>query len=159
MDENVMVKGETRLRLSLRRTSKGLKFTVKADPMLEELISGWANATSESVSSWGRLWQGEEALRVYLVPESVNRMESGIGPYSLSHVSQEILLSNGMLNMSWLRLVGIGSGVTFTVGGVYSLKQVQEIAEKIKAVIRSFYMDYLLPVTVHLTMSTEETRG
>jgi hypothetical protein len=161
--ESVIVKGEQCARVSLKRNRKGLRVTVKAHEALEDLMRAWAGGHAAGVSAGGRYWQAidEEPLRAYPIPDSIQTMESAGGRYRMDLVGQPLMGSDGVLNLAFLRLAGVSSpaGLTFQVVGVFSDKELRNIAEAIRFAIRQFYMDYLLPVTIHITMSTEELRA
>jgi hypothetical protein len=63
--------------------------------------------------------------------------------------------------MSFLRLAGTseGNGVTFGVKGVYSLESLRNLRDKISASARQLYIEYLRPVDLTVTVSTQEMAG
>jgi hypothetical protein len=64
-----------------------------------------------------------------------------------------------VVNMSFLRLVGASvQGVNFAIGGVYTNEQAARYAQDIQLAARSFYMSYLKPINIIVTMSTQEVK-
>jgi hypothetical protein len=64
--------------------------------------------------------------------------------------------TNEMLNMGFLRLVGISgeSGVSFVVHGVYTREGINMLAARIEEASRKFYKEFLKPYRVIVTVST-----
>lgn len=70
------------------------------------------------------------------------------------------LNKDGILNLSFLRLVGASedAGVGFLIKGVYSIDLLRETKERISAAARKFYIDFLRPVDLSITVSAMELR-
>jgi hypothetical protein len=167
MDDMIIKRGETILQYRYRRTIKGLKVWMKAHSLIEELIKEWTakDAAEQAITTrlinYGRQWTGED-LRVYELVRGLEPRSFGDGEYTLADPGQELIQSrSGMVNLGFLRLVGISSqdGVTFTVDGVYSPGEIKRIEGLISRATKRFYTDFLLPVELEVTISTQEMRG
>lgn len=66
------------------------------------------------------------------------------------------LLYEGYCNLSFLRAVGLGQGVTLVMPGVFSLDTITKFLESAKIALKVFYRQYLKPVDVELIISTRE---
>lgn len=159
----IIKRGERVGDLTVSRGSKGLTISVKVHPSIEELLRSWGTGAIDSVTAYGRHWtssDGEDMKAYALATETPRTFRSGSDNYVLTHVGQPIMIDEGYLNLSFLRLVGIseGTGIKFSVRGVYSTQELRLIREKISLAIRQFYMDYLLPMDLNVVISSEDVR-
>lgn len=60
------------------------------------------------------------------------------------------------LNLSILRAVGLGEGVTRLYSGLSSREGIRLWVDAVKGVIKALYVDYLKPVEFRLTITSEE---
>lgn len=161
-DINVVKRGERVYEGSIGRYTKGLRLYAKVHPSVEDLMRSWGTGSTESVSAYGRYWStpnGDNA-QVYTMSAPQNTMvfnQAGT-PFRLGQVGHPLITEDGTLNLSFLRLVGISSGLKIDVRGVFSHPELLDIREKIKQGVRSLYVSYLLPVDLNLVISTEDIR-
>lgn len=150
--------GEAVVKVRLQRTLKGIRLTVWAHPCVEELFRTWSGGAVEDVSIYGRYWDSPERLQVYTTDHGKLYSYTG-GQYGLSSPGG-VLMSESKgptwLNLSFLRLVGISmeEGKTFRINEVYGLTELRELSDQIKAACRHFWVEYLMPVDLSMTLST-----
>lgn len=169
----IVKKGETILQARVMRSSRGLVITAKAHPSIEEFFQERAgNLGSIGVANWGRQWvklPHAEDLMVHQEPDPTSPINKpyvpvGDGFYTLSQPGNPILLDPqgrgtfNCINMSFLRLVGISKdlGIGFSIKGVLTEKEVDNISQQIQKAAKRIYLDYLRPVDVMITMSASE---
>src|SRR3990172_9347751 len=164
-------KSETLIMTSLSRSKAGFNVLIKTHPTVEEFMKNLGIGAEEvSPFNYGRHWSlPKGALReltAYWLPEELN----GILPtdstrlfYRLDRLGQPLMLEGEargipIVNLSFLRLVGIGdgSGVTFNVSGVSSRDGIRELAAQLKQAQRAFNLAYMKPITINITMSSTE---
>lgn len=159
----VSKRGEVIIQTALRRTMKGVRLAVKVHPTIEELLRRWGQDSHESVLVYGRHWvptRGEDALRVWLIGSTDTEHSYNGGSYSLEGVGQPLVSRDSVLNLSFLRLVGAseGAGMSFFLSDVYSTEELKSLNGKIAKASRQFYVEYLMPVEMSVTVSTDEVR-
>ena len=170
--------GETSLMMTLRRSSSGLVVTVKAHPAVEAFMKGLGNGDSQSTHLSGPWWKlatrrdeggkkddsGKGYVYVYHMNVEVPRLplESG-DQVALNVPGGPLLIDDGtgrnksIVNLSFLRLVGIseGAGITFFVKGVHSLEQLEKAHKLIGEGYKKFFRNYMLPVKMDIIVSTQ----
>ena len=155
----------------LRNGSFGLSVTVKADPMVEDLIRSMGSGEFVDVKTIGRYWvppTKETVLNVYMVVGLTGMQQAKHGPYRFDRPAAPLTeravvnLSTGQIdtipNLSFLRLVGIGEqdGVTFGVKGVHTEDAIVEMHSKIKLALKDFCQSYMKPISLNMMMVTQE---
>ena len=163
LGEATLVKsGVTVVRASLRRSKSGLIVQTQADPSIEDLFREWGGGNYDYASNEGRGWVSDTPLRVWELRQNPGVMEHSSGSYSVGHAGGSLVLPGGVINLSFLRVVGVSTppGITFEVRGVFTLDSIREIAKKITSASKSFYRDFVLPVdiSVAITSNQQETR-
>jgi hypothetical protein len=165
MPENevaVVKGGETCIMISLQRTAAGLSVNTKVHSRVEEFMRINNQDNKVDVRTMTRNWksQGDKPLYAYIGGERFGNIALGEGAYNIDQIGGNLMLPNNTLNMSFLRLVGIseGAGVTFTIGGVYSNDSLENLKRILQKAARKFYVDYLRPIDVTVTVSTQELR-
>lgn len=165
---NVVKKGETCANIRLRRALGGLNITVQAHKELEALFRSWGDGSVHEVrefvrSGWLPVGTTEPLCLYHMRTNMENLVGDSDQPYTLSMPGQPLLLPDPrsgdpdrMVNMSFLRLVGIseGSGVSFTVKGVWTLEAIRDLRLSMQNVVRRFYNSYLRPVDTSLVLFT-----
>lgn len=175
MDVELIKRGETCIMTSFTRSSYvnskvGLTLTVKTHPNVEDMMRGMGTATPIDVSTLGRHWvqKGKDPLLVYdlTVAECMGGLGNAPHLYRLDRPGYPMWdfdqgLRYNVINMSFLRLVGIseGSGVSFGVRGVISYDHVKQVAAAVENASRAFYMSYMKPIDVTVVVSTQEVEG
>ena len=173
MDETstVVKKGEIVTQVTLARSIKvgkmglgGLSITVKVHPGIEEFAKALGNGDKRDVKSYGRHWaQIDQPLFIYdhdpgLVKLETLKAEDGTQFHIGFPGGPMYIEGSAILNVSFLRLVGIseGAGVTFGVAGVYTLDSMRTFRDKISSACRKYYEHFLRPVSLAVTVSTQE---
>jgi hypothetical protein len=171
MAEIIVKKGETILQCEVKRFSRGLVVTAKAHPSVEAYFQEGANGTPPlAVGNYGRNWSimpGFPDLTILSVGPEFGRpilMPNGEDYYVISQPGQLMLTDpngtgrNNTINISFLRCEGISRdlGVSFSIKGLYTEKQVREIAQRINEATKRFYVDFMRPIGVVITLTTQE---
>lgn len=157
----IIKRGERVGELSMSRGVNGLTIIAKVHPSIEELLRSWGSGERQAVAAYGRHWQADEPLTVHSLTQDVpSQMRSGNDVYTLKEPGQPMVNEQGVLNLSFLRLVGIsaGSGIKFSIRGVHSKDSADNIRGAVGKAIRQFYMDYLLPIDLNVVISSEDVR-
>jgi hypothetical protein len=182
-DEFVIGKGERIVDLRFVRVKGGLKVTVQAHPMVEDIFKSWSiDGRTIPAQQHGRLWRPVEegdSLEVYNLPPGripvtpldrtssyrVDRIGTLIieGGEPLHRPSEGRLDVSGQVdamtvNIGYLRLKDISrsGGKSFILAGVFSTEGVKEMSEKSMAAIRRLFMDYMRPIDLSITISAKE---
>lgn len=169
MSDGVVAKrGEEVFIISFRRLSGTIRVYVKAHPTLENLMKSWGSGVSGSIYDFGgRNWifppPGPEVWDISAIPV-VNRQYQD-GYYTLFTPGHELYqetqlngLQGGLVNISYLRLVGISQGIEFELAGVHSVGWLQDCQRRSTAAVKRLYIDYLLPIDLTAQVVTQETR-
>jgi hypothetical protein len=168
--------GVEQFQFHVRRGNNGLILLTKVHPDIEAFMRGLGSGEVWPVSKWSRDWrkisgEGDELLAYDLGPK-VGLQQYGTGQhYCLDRVGgmpweQRTIAVAGrsvaldrVVNLSFLRLQGISTqGIAFAFGGVYKSDEALSFIEDIKAAARSFYLNFLKPVNVIVTLSTQEVK-
>jgi hypothetical protein len=166
----IVKKGEQLLTARLRRSSRGITLHAKAHSSIEEYFSSMSKAEPLHVNNWQRgIWNkfGEyPELLVYGIDDKTASAKTSIGTipgsFSVAYPGFQLLLDQGTksptINMSWLRLKGISSdlGVAFSIKGAFTSDEVNNLSEMVYHSMKRFYLEYLKPVDVTITMSKQE---
>lgn len=164
---SIVKKGEIVTQVVLNRSMKGVTIQVKGHPAIEAFARGLGDGESQDIKLYGRHWHpvGDTALRVYNYDPKVFKLDQlqvddpGIKIWARYDIpGQPLYDSEGRLNLSFLRLAGIsdGPGITFGISGVYTLDRLRLIRDHISAACRRFYVNYMRPVDLSVTISTQE---
>ena len=176
MDVSIEKGNVEQFQIQVRRGDKGLIILAKVHPDIENFVRGLGSGETYPVTRFGREWKGVggDLAQVYdLAPTSI------VGPqvfgteryYALDQVGAEpwgdrnialggrTIMLNRVVNLSFLRLQGISAqGASFAFGGVYKSDEAITFAEDLKLACRAFFMNFLKPVNVVITLSTQELR-
>lgn len=166
----VVKSGEIVTQVTLHRSMRGLTVSVKAHEAVEEFAKALGDGESQDIKIYGRHWHpvGDSILRIYNHDPKLARIEAltvegwNGGKENLvaryDRPGNPLFDEHGYLNISFLRLVGVssGPGVTFGVSGIYTLENLRVIRDKISAACRKFYVHYMRPVDLSVTISTQE---
>jgi hypothetical protein len=147
------------MQITLHRSAIGLSVHVKTHPAIEDFMRSLGDGLVKPVEIYGKSWismpGSERSLEIYNMDRSL--------PYDMYRldIAGRPMEQEGQLNMSFLRLAGTseGNGVTFGVKGVYSLESLRNLRDKISASARQLYIEYLRPVDLTVTVSTQEMAG
>jgi hypothetical protein len=165
VSDNLVKSGEQMVQLSLRRSAKGVILNVKTHPLIETFFREQANEqlnVQEFRNEWTPLSK-EAPLIVWHTTQNAGVVKGGNVHYRTDRPGDSLVNSDGgseVVNISFLRLVGssLDGGVAFEVRGAYSLKYLQTLAGKLVQASKQFYIDFLKPVDITVTINTQETR-
>lgn len=160
VNNNLVKGGEQMLQISLRRSTKGVTVSVKTHPLIENFFRQQGGETIR-VNEMGREWHGKN-LVAYLTPPT-GTINGAAVSFTVDELGRSLVRTDGrveVVNISFLRMVGVseGEGITFEIRGAFSLKYIQNLANKLVQASRQFYIDFLRPVDVTVTVNTQETR-
>ena len=164
IESNIVKSGKRVLSIVADRNAPlGLAIRVKAAPKIEEYIASLGDGTTTLVESLGRGWRLPNGIETPLmVYNTVDIPRLSLQTGELIRLDQAGLPLIGsrdgqsMINLSFLRLVGIseGEGVTFCIRGVHSVEALSNMIDKLTHASKRFYFDFIKPV--HLTVSFME---
>ena len=158
---NIIKRGETCIQISLHRTPMGVTLNSKCHKGVEEFMRGLGTGRKVDVDTVGRYWRAvpaEATLQAYDLTQSIGREDEG-SKFRLDHLGHPLIEDNGSVNLSFLRLVGIsdGAGISFGIKGVYSLSHLRNIQNQLGRCAREFYVSYMQPCDLTVSVSTGET--
>lgn len=156
--------GETLLQVQILRNKKGITITARASSAIEDLMATMVELKPRNVQEFHRYWQSEKDLLVYglaadlggiktVSPRLAYRLDR---PGNALEIEERGLMGVPVINLSFLRLVGISDGVTFTVNQVCSRDGVVDLCKKLEEATRHFYIQYLKPVDMRIMVLTQE---
>lgn len=158
----VLKRGETVTRVRFQRSPVGLKITCWAHPAVEDLMRSWGTGEIQAVTAHGRNWEPlRDPLKgVYHLGTNPGVCPYDGGHYRLDRVGQPLIDPDGCVNLSFVRLIGVseGEGVSFSLKGVHTLEAIRDMGERIKLASRRLYINYMKPVDLTVTVSTQEIR-
>lgn len=179
IENEVNKSGETFLQTILERSKGGVKLTVRAHPRLEQLMASVCDGQAPvEVRLVGREWvfgADQKATAYNLVGNEFAGVKSAAGTayqYRLDKLGAPLLTSNDdaerrvlgansqkVINLSFLRLVGIseGVGVSFEIKGVRTKEGIRELSEAIGQASRSFYEQYVRDLRMVATLSVMQS--
>jgi len=186
-EEIEVIKGGERIvDVSLRRSIKGLLVVVKTHPAIEELLKSWGTGEQQDIINHGREWwqvRKSLPLRVWQLGRDPGLISVENGDYfRITHCGRALLEGTGqvprggqvildgpngpiqpqgpVLNMSFLRLCGVseGNGVSFMLREVNAPEDLVRLGNRIRDAARRFYVNYLKPARVDISVSTQVMR-
>ena len=177
VEEELVKSGEQLIRISLRRSPIGHTLSVWAHPVIEKYFASMSSGVS-AVTEYGRNWvkrKNTPALEAYTFdrssPQQLAIMESPSGPVSLSSIGEPLLFNEygedrpgrgrEVINLSFIRLVGISEadGRSFDFRFVGTDEALQALAKKLRDAAKTFYLSYLKPVDVTVSVTIQKTIG
>lgn len=136
--------------LVLDRRSDGVTLVAKADPRVEAFISGLGYGESDPTDLYGRMWVPTDLnkpLRVYRLTNDISgrfldryTINSPCGAFD----------TDGDINLSFLRLVGLAEGVSFKIELPMSRSRVATLKSQLIEGVEEFLREYIVPVHVKL---------
>ncbi len=159
IEATVIKRGETCVQVTLHRDHKGLMVQVKAHKAVEDFMRTASNGEVQRVDAAGRGWRelaGEKPLEFYHFTKPATERDG----FTLGNIGKPLVETDASLpvNLSFLRLRGIseGAGVRFTIPGVFGADIARATRDRIATAARRFYQDYLRPMDLTVTVSTQE---
>lgn len=141
----------------------GVVMTVAAHPSVEELFKGLTPDEPMDVINYGRNWIPLEGhpLNVYMMPGVLTGPQGG---YRLDRPGFNLNVGDPyedpsyMMNLSFLRLVGIsqGTGVRLGLQGTYNMTSLRDLQQRLSVACRAFYVDHMKPVDLIVGVYTQE---
>lgn len=152
--EEIVKGGESYLRMSVDRTSKGMEIFVKAHPDIEEFLKSSSGASVDSLDAFGRNWYAPDGSQ--LKAHRLEQVLNGLG-YFFGNLCGS-LQGKGGVNLSWLQLQGISrpEGLSFVVTGPFSRQFVVDFPKLAGVAAREFFKNYIVPIHVNLNISSQE---
>jgi hypothetical protein len=157
MAEDQVVKGGVCwFNVAMNRTYLGTEVYIKTVPEVEAFIKSFGNGEYDNIDAYGRSWLpvGNSVLNVYRLNKDIT------GIFTINRVSEDFGDSpkDGRTNLSFLRLVGIGSpeGVRFIIVGPASKKYLRLLASEMTEAVKKLITDYVVPVHINLRISSLE---
>lgn len=170
MEQHDLIKsGEMVLQLSLKRGTKGVVITAKIHSVIEDFFrtSGLGGFIPANYS--GRYWTsvGEGRLPgLWDVSPNLNgphSFEGGV--YRLDCPGTALIVDGSnprtgapaeVINLSFLRFEGISeAGIEFVCKTVMTPEALKSLGNQLRAAVKRFYQDFLKPLEVIITMTTE----
>lgn len=150
-----------KLFLKLRPRGMGLVVRISALPEVEEFMKGVGGGVKDPIEAYGRGWtplhEHDLPLEIYKLTKVVHGMNNKI--YSLGYPTRELFVEGEILNLAFLRLVGIsvGNGISFVIAKeVYSREELFKLRDKLTKAISNFCLDFIMP---HEAMGVIEASG
>jgi hypothetical protein len=171
------------LQMSLGRSAKGLILSVKAHASIEEFFHTISQGKTQPMSLHGRWWrpvrEGLSLPEVYVFSAPLNSKR-----YSLNAVGQDLITrgdgagrpissedsedegyggppGSSIANISFLRMKGIseGDGVSLSIPTVQTVEGLRTASKLLREGVKAFYLDFLKPIDVVISMTAQEVRG
>lgn len=177
-ETTIVKRGETVLQFTLSRHQIGLAMRVKAHPLIEDFIRSMSGpeVSTLDVKASGRHWHPlmfdskEVDGKLVKVPKVLTAYRFTSTPakeqgFTLDYLGSPLIINPAedgprtpLVNLSWLRLVGIseGLGITFGVKGVQSYDAMVIMKDQIAEGMKVFYTKYLKPADLTVTIATQE---
>jgi hypothetical protein len=144
--------------LTLDRRSDGVTLVARADPRVEAFMSGLGYGESDPTDLYGRMWVPSDPtkiLRVY--KSSVDLGGRFLDKYTMSYPCGAFDME-GLINLSFLRLVGLSEGVSFRIELPMSRSRVGSLKNNILEGVQEFLREYIVPVHVNLKLVSQPVR-
>lgn len=150
-------------RLELRRGSRGIIVNVIADKSVEEFFANWSRGATRPLSDYSRNWRSvgeEKILNVYTIPEvampaDIQLFKIGNG-LVLDSYDGERDRRTQQVNLSFLRIQGISSGIEFSIAEVMDKDGIHRAFQALTKGMDTFYRQYLAPVKYTLELIARE---
>lgn len=145
--------------ISLFRSRRGIKVSVKVDPEIEAFFQQWGGGIKER-PSYQRLWVPvQKDANPVLVWSYEVTSEMHPRGYNLFHTGGALMDETGNVNLSILRIIGAGEGVTFICESVMSTSELEAVALKLRKAAEQFYSEYVQPVHLNIFVGVRDVRG
>ena len=168
--EEVKKGGNIVFAMTLGRSKVGQRLEIRASPDVVEWMRAQAEGDTAEVAGLDRYWtpvNKEHPLVCWMIPQQPI-FAAGELTYTLNRPGAPLILDGGrrevddfgrvvggVVNISFLRLVGLTEGVTFDIHGpAITPDGLKDLAAKLRRCMRQFYADFLLPVELDIVIST-----
>jgi hypothetical protein len=164
----VIKSDENLIRFELLRTPKGLRLTTKVVPRIEEFFKVFTENVTKPLGLYTRKWATpgtDVPASVYTSPNFNQLMHTGSGsqPYTLDALGKPLVITDlpggKAINLSFLRFVGISdpNGVSVTLDQMISTPELLNMKSSLREAAKQFYIDFMRPVGVTITVMSQET--
>lgn len=162
MDINITQSGEQWMYMKMEQKAGGLEFEVRTTPQIEDYFSKVSKGMKDVIEKLGNhSWYSiDNPLTAYIPQRPLHNNLQGYAldypGYSFS--SGDIGVDGDLVNLSFLRIVGIGSpgGVKFGVKMPLDLGSRRELRDDILMAVRKFSRDFIVPVALELIIYKRE---
>lgn len=156
INESVIKGGVCWLDFAVTRGPKGLEIYIKMDPRLAAFIKSLGSGAKGNTEEYGRSWHSltpGKSLEVYGMEQHVSSPT-----YTLDAVAEGFKSRDGLVNLSFLRIVGVDEpqGMRFGVSGPFSKSYIREAMGDAIRETRNLIRDYVVPVQINLRISSQE---
>lgn len=150
---------ELSMERNIHKHAKGLIMRLKGDPRLEDFMRDLSGAETENVSLYGRYWhpiKPDLELRAYKLPKGALNDMPGVAFNQLGADLRSTL--DGTLNLSFLRLVGIGSpdGIRFELSRPTSVTFARAVSGDLTRQTVNFVREYISPMAINLRITSQD---
>lgn len=140
--------------LTIGRCDTGLELYVKS-PVLEEFIKkAYGGRTADA-----RCAEWSQGKKFYVLGSGLEHPEVTASRFTitLDGIDNQNLLDRGeVLNMSFLRIVGIKDGKTFKFAGLFRESDIESIAQSINEGLKTLFKEYNTPTAYEIEVIAEE---
>jgi len=180
MEEHVFDKrGEEFAEFRVRRTVAGVEVTIKS-AMVEDFMKAMhhracrgfipeASLTPEALASQMEVITGSTVFgthafqghRLYQIDGGTvlaADLRAALAGTSGSITYDQLPMQNGRLNLAWLRVEGLSTGVTVTFPTQMTREQLRKFVEDSKNMLVRFYGDYLCPFNVRTVLTVGQVQ-
>ena len=147
--------GERVIDINLQRHKLGVKVKVRVTPDVEEFFQRWGGGASEPPSH-GRMWKTlKEGDKLTLWSLETPIQDEDM-TYSLFQTGSSLQSDQGLVNLSFIRLVGAVDGKEFICDSVMSRAELERIATKMRRAAEHFYTEYIQPVHFNIFVGVRD---
>lgn len=163
MEAQVLTKdGNEAINIFIKRTEDGVSLTVKAEPRVEEFFKKWGGGV-RLTPEHGRLWRrpkNDTANPIHVWSYATRRSDYGDDgeQYTVDMAGKELVTEHGLVNLSFLRLVGVTEGTTINFDMVLSKQELVRISQRLLRAADMFYQEWIQVVGMRIRVSVEEER-
>jgi hypothetical protein len=157
--DQVVKGGKTWFEVALGRNANGLTVYVRTDPAVEAFMKNLGNGKTDNVTAYSDTWASLDGSA--LLSYRVEKNFSPEGKFTLLNVGEPLRIGDtktGKVNISFLRLVGIGSpsGVQFGITGPVSRQYVSDLKSSLVLSVKELIREYIAPIHIVLRVTSQE---
>lgn len=156
VNASMIMGGQRAFDVNLRRHREGIKVEVKIASEMEAFFEQWGGGGQEGLSH-GLSWKGVsgEKLTFWTFETTMPRVDVP-ETYSLFNTGASLLLGDGMVNLSFIRLVGASTGREFICDCVMSRNELERVAAKMRRAAELFYTEFIQPVHLNVFVGVRD---
>jgi hypothetical protein len=155
--DEVIKGGKTWFELAIGRNGNGMTMFLRTDPEVEAFMRNLGNGKMDGISAYSDYWTSLTGT-----PLNVYRLEKNFESsprFSIGNPGESLRLEKGgKVNISFLRLVGVGSpaGVQFGISGPVSRQYITDTRLLIVQAVRELIKEYIAPIHIVLRITSQE---